>query len=494
MAGQRRHIQFVFRGRIVRLDDFAPGRTLLDWLRRDQRAYGVKEGCAEGDCGACTVMLRRWQDGAVRAFPVNACILLLGQADGAEILTIEDLAVNGALHPVQDALVRHHGSQCGFCTPGIAMSLAVLHGAQQKALSRSVINDALAGNLCRCTGYRPIVDAMIEANRQPAQEAFSEARRQADAMLQTLDNNVDIVVECDGGFFASPASEDSLAKLALAHPDAHFLGGATDFALRITKEMFEPRKIIWLARVRELQNIHDNGAGLTIGASVTIAQAMQALGSMDADIAEMLRRFGSMQVRASGTVGGNIANGSPVGDLPPLLIALGAELELRRDEARRRMPLEDFFLAYRNQDRQPGEFVSAVHVPALKAQEQFRAFKLSKRFDEDISAVCFAMKITRDDKTIIAARIACGAMAGTPARARKSEGALAGVKLDEENSWQAALAALDEDFTPMTDQRASAAYRRETVRNLLYKALLELSGQEDSTRIRPRKALKQAAE
>ena len=405
MMQQRNAIQFIFRGSTVTLDDFVPGRTLLDWLRREQRACGVKEGCAEGDCGACTVILRRIRNGSVVWLPVNACIALLGQADGAEILTVEDLETDGKLHPVQDALVRHHGSQCGFCTPGIAMSLTVLHATQPGTLQPGTLKradavDALAGNLCRCTGYKPILDAAQTAATQSPAQGFADARMRADADLARLQNKNDVFVGTAAHFFAAPASEHALALLASEHPDAIFIGGATDYGLRITKEMAQPHKLIWLDRVEELKSIQTGDNGITIGAGVTIASVMQCLGGMDPDIAEMLRRFGSPQVRASGTIGGNIANGSPVGDLPPLLIALGAEVELRKGDVLRRMPLEQFFLGYRKQDRQPGEFVRAISVPVLKSDERVRVFKLSKRFDEDISSVLLALKVTVSNHAI----------------------------------------------------------------------------------------------
>lgn len=479
---QRQSIQFIFRGRTVQAGEYTPGKTLLDWLRRDQRAAGVKEGCAEGDCGACTVILRRLRNGAVEWLPVNACILLLGQADGAEIVTIEDLAQDGLLHPVQDALVRHHGSQCGFCTPGIAMSLAALHADQSK-IGRADVQDALAGNLCRCTGYRPIIDAMMEAAHQPQPTAFAAAREKADAALRAMQNEDDIFIGNENRFFAAPAHEQTLAQLARNHPDAMFVGGATDFGLRLTKELYQPEKVIWLGRVKALQSLETGSDEIIIGAGVTIAGAMAALGAVHEDIAALLRRFGSRQVRASGTVGGNIANGSPVGDLPPVLMALDADVELQQGGKRRRMPLEKFFIAYKKQDRAAGEYVRAIHVPRLKAHEKFRAMKLSKRFDEDISAVCLAAKISVGAGRIADARIAYGAMAGTPSRAMRTEQALQGLALQEGPEWHAALQKLDEDFSPLSDQRASADYRRKAARNLLYKALLEMAGTADATRV-----------
>ncbi|MGL4812023.1 MAG: xanthine dehydrogenase small subunit [Beijerinckiaceae bacterium] len=476
-------LRFVFRGAEVSLRHFPPSQTLLDWLRREQHATGVKEGCAEGDCGACTVVLHRLVDGRATYTPVNACILLLGQVDGAEILTVEDLAVAGALHPVQQALITHHGSQCGFCTPGIAMSLFALHARGDAAPTRAAVNDVLAGNLCRCTGYRPIIDAAIDACAQTASPAFDAQRVAARAMLAAWDESEDVFVGNADEFFAAPADEKTFAAMLRDYPDAVILGGATDYGLQITKALAQPQKIIGLGRVAALRRIAQSADGVTIGAGVSVAALAQPLAAIDPDLGEVVRRFGSEQVRASATIGGNIANGSPVGDLAPALIALGATLELRRGNTVRKLPLEDFFLAYKKQDRQPGEYVARLVVPTLRTGQHYRAFKLSKRFDEDISAVFFAGLFDVAEGRIQSARLAFGAMAGTPARARRAEAALAHVSLHDEAAWETALHALDADFSPLSDQRASAAYRRQTAKALLRKALLELADPQTEVRL-----------
>ncbi|MDY0881612.1 xanthine dehydrogenase small subunit [Dongia soli] len=472
----RNTIRFIRRGKVVEVTAFPPSRTLLDYLRLDEKSRGTKEGCNEGDCGACTVVLGRLRGGRVFYEPVNACIQLLGQIDGTELISVEDLAAGGSLHPVQQALVDHHGSQCGFCTPGIAMSLFALyhHG---EAATRQDIVDQLAGNLCRCTGYRPIIDAAQQVCDGKASDRWSKESDAVRTRLAALQDDTDIVIGDADSFFAAPASGDSVAAMAARHPDATILAGATDVALWITKQMRILPKIIHLGRVAALHRLENHPDRLSLGAAVTYAEAEAALSAIDPDIAELLRRLGSKQVRVSGTIGGNIANGSPIGDMPPILIALGASLTLRYDAAWRMLPLEDFFVAYGKQDRQPGELVWRIDVPKLQANEAFRCYKISKRFDQDISAVMGAFKIAVENNCIANARIAFGGMAATPKRALATERALVGLKLTEPDSWSGAIAALGTDYQPIGDMRASADYRRAVAHGLLQKALSEIAGE-----------------
>lgn len=480
----RQAIRFWRRGRLTEVSGFQPRTTLLDYLRFEERSVGTKEGCAEGDCGACTVVLGRLKNGGLVYEPVNACIFLLGQADGAEVVTVEDLADEGELHPVQAAMVAHHGSQCGFCTPGIVMSLFALYQEGDRPIAREAVNDALAGNLCRCTGYRPIVDAALDVCKAQPEDKFSRTKADVAARLAELAGSDDVLVGDDARFFAAPATEDSFAALYARHPDATVVAGCTDVGLWITKGLADIERIIWLGRVEGLGRIEIGSKELAIGAMVSHADAYGALASIDPDLGELMRRFGSVQVRASGTVGGNIANGSPIGDLAPALIALGSTLELRRGEQVRTTPLERFFIAYRQQDRAPGEFVRRVLVPKLEANEVFRCFKVTKRLDEDISAVMGAFKLTLEDRRIAGARIAFGGMAGIPKRAEEAERALVGLSLDAPASWEVALEALGRDYQPMTDHRASAAYRSTVAPNLLLKALMELAhGRSHDTRL-----------
>ncbi len=491
----REAIRILRRGRVVEVAGLSPRTTLLDWLRLYERSCGTKEGCAEGDCGACTVMLGRLRDGRLVYEPVNACIFLVGQADGCEIVTVEDLAGDGLLHPVQQAMVDHHGSQCGFCTPGIVMSLATLYQEAARPVARETVVDALAGNLCRCTGYRPIVEAGLAACEGPAADAIAARRGLTEEALRALADGRDLFCGTPESFYAAPASEDALAALALDHPDATFVAGATDVGLWITKALAPIEKIIGLGRVAGFDAIEDQGDAIAFGASVSHAQAMPVLAALDPDLGELMRRFGSVQVRASGTVGGNVANGSPIGDLPPALIALGATVELRKGERVRTLPLEDFFIAYRKQDREPGEFVRRLVVRKPGPNDHVRVFKITKRFDEDISAVMMACRVTVDGDAVTDARVAFGGMAGTPKRAPSVEAAMREASLADGTTWRRAGAAVAQDFTPLDDHRASAAYRMQVARNLVVKALAEIAGAPSgATRIVGRRDAPTAAE
>ena len=474
----RASIRFLHRGEVVSLADVGANETLLDYLRLRRRACGTKEGCAEGDCGACTVALGTMQDGRLEYAPVNACICLLGMIDGKELVAVEDLAgPDGALHPVQDAVLRHHGSQCGFCTPGIVMSLFTLYHDGGRC-DRQAVNDALAGNLCRCTGYRPIVDAALEACAGTPRDTFAARRAATAEQLAALGDGEDLLIGDEAtGFFAAPATVDALARLYARHPDATLVAGATDVGLWITKQMRALPKIVHLGRVAGLADIRETERGFHIGAGVTCARAERAMAAIDPDLVELFRRFGGKQVRAVGTLGGNIANGSPIGDSMPALIALGTTLHLRRGEATRSMPLEDFFIDYGKQDRAEGEFVTGIDVPRLEPGEVFRCYKISKRFDQDISALLGAFRFTLEEQRVVEARAAFGGMAATSKRATATEVALTGLRLDDPRDWDAACEALASDFRPIDDMRASARYRLETAQALLRKALYEAGGE-----------------
>ena len=459
-------IAFLLNGTPMRVAGEPPTRTLLDWLRDTRQLTGTKEGCNEGDCGACTVMVTD-SDG-VRA--LNACILFLPQLQGKAVRTVEGIAApDGRLHPVQQAMIDHHGSQCGFCTPGFVVSMAVAH-----LQGRQDHDDVLAGNLCRCTGYAPIVRAAEAAAQALIPDwipetapGFSFGHISSGGSPQ------------DGGADGPPApylprTTEDLARWYAVHPDATLIAGATDVGLWVTKDLRDLGPVAFLSGIEELRRIDRRGDDLRIGAGVTITDLMEAVTPLHRDFAELLRRYASVQVRNAATIGGNIANGSPIGDGPPALIALGATLHLRHGELRREMPLEEFFLEYRKQDRRPGELVEAVTIPAQAPA--LRCYKLSKRFDQDISAVCGCFNVTVTDGVVSAARIAFGGMAGIPKRAAAVEAALIGQALTLDTA-QALKPLFAQDFTPLSDMRASAAYRLETAANMLVRYAADLSGQ-----------------
>ncbi|MFC2970173.1 xanthine dehydrogenase small subunit [Acidimangrovimonas pyrenivorans] len=455
-------IAFLLNGTPVRVADEAPTRTLLDWLRETRGLTGTKEGCNEGDCGACTVMVTD----AEGSRALNACILFLPQLHGKAVRTVEGLAgPDGSLHPVQQALVDHHGSQCGFCTPGIAVSLAAAH-----LQGRTDHDDVLAGNLCRCTGYAPILRAAEAAVDAPIPDWMKADRKALSAFIFTE------ISRGSGGSAPGPVrptSSDELAEWYAANPDATLIAGATDVGLWVTKQLRELAPVAFLNGVADLQHIERRGELIGIGAGVTVEQLRLAMVDTHPDFAELLRRYASVQIRNAATIGGNIANGSPIGDGPPALIALGATLYLRHGDDMRSLPLEEFFLDYGRQDRKPGEFVAAVTIPA--EAPALRCYKLSKRFDQDISAVCGCFNVTVRNGKVAAARIAFGGMAGVPKRAAAVEAALTGGAWSEE-AVRAALPAFAEDFTPMSDMRASAGYRLEAAQNMALRYFHDLAG------------------
>jgi xanthine dehydrogenase small subunit len=462
-------ISFLLNGETVHVAD-APTRTLLDWLRDSRGLKGTKEGCNEGDCGACTVMVT--DDRGSRA--LNACILFLPQLQDKAVRTVEAIsAPDGTLHPVQEALITHHGSQCGFCTPGfvVAMATAHLNGATDH-------DETLAGNLCRCTGYAPIIRAARAAETAPIPAHMTEDAAKVGSThvgsthVGSETHPPDGETRPDAPFL--PTSADALAAWYLAHPEATLIAGATDVGLWVTKQHRDLPRAAFLHACADLRTVEETETTLRLGAMVTMAEMATLMDRHHPSYAAMIRRYGSLQVRNAATLGGNIANGSPIGDNAPALIALGATLHQRRGDSRRDLPLEAFFLDYGRQDRAPGEFVEAVTLP--KSAPAFRVYKLSKRFDQDISAVCGAFNLTIGEGRVTAARIAFGGMAGTPKRATAVETALTGRAWTAE-TVAAALPAFAQDFTPLSDMRASAAYRLTAAQNMLRRYQADLAGQ-----------------
>ena len=475
MPATRSHLRFLLNDAEVRLSDVGPRAMLLDWLRGARALRGTKEGCAEGDCGACTVLVGRLAGDDLIYEPVNACIRPLGSLDGRHVVTVEALSAGGALHPVQQAMVDWHGSQCGFCTPGVVMALYALwmQGGQP---DEAAIDRALQGNLCRCTGYAPIVRAAQAAAAVPrAGDPLLRHRAATAARLRAMRDGARVEIGAGTDRLVVPADADDLAEALAQAPDATIVAGATDVGLWVNKFTRPVGATIFIDGLDDLRAVTATAEGLRIGATATYADAAPALARAFPAITALWDRIGGPQVRAAGTIGGNIANGSPIGDTPPPFIALGARLTLRRGAARRTLALEDFFLGYGRQDRAPDEFVESVFLPALGPQDRFRVEKISKRRDEDISAVCAALRLRVEAGVTTAARLAFGGMAGTPARAPRAEAALVGRPWGEAAA-EAAAAALAQDFTPLDDWRASAAYRLTVAGNLLRRMALEDAG------------------
>ncbi len=469
---ETRTIRFIRRGEPVSVANVPPDRTLLELLREDLGATGTKEGCGEGDCGACTVVLGEPHAGGLRFRAINSCIRLAHSIDGLAVWTVEDLARGGELHPAQEAMVRCHGSQCGFCTPGFVMSLFGMyqnHVCQGRAVTRELAQEELSGNLCRCTGYRPILEAAVQMRELPP------VRVDEGAVLAQLAALPDAPGSGDAGGYLLPRTLPELLRARAAHPQAQLVAGCTDVGLWITKQHRAFAQVLDVTRVRELREVETYANHLAIGAAVPLADAFAALVADRPQLKTFAARFAGLPVRNSGTLGGNVANGSPIGDSMPLLIALGAHVVLMSERGHRELPLEQFYTGYRRNVLAPDEVLAWIEVPRPAEGEFLRVYKISKRFDDDISAVCLALNLVRDGERVARIGIGAGGVAATPVRAVQAEAILQGGPWNAEAA-AAAADALRREFQPISDMRASAAYRSTVLGNLVRRFWLESQG------------------
>lgn len=474
-------IQFLLNGELRSERQLDPNVTVLNYLREHVAKPGTKEGCGSGDCGACTVVIGELEGERIRYRTLNSCLTFVSSLHGKQLITVEDLRYQGKLHDVQQAMVDCHGSQCGFCTPGFVMSLFALQ-KNTDGYDKGQTLEALAGNLCRCTGYRPIIDAAEQAccNRQPDQ--FDAAEAETVAKLKAIAPRETAELNSGDKRCLLPLTVADLADIYTANPQARLLAGGTDLALEVTQFHRELPVMIYVGHVAEMKRIEVKPDVIEIGAATPLSDCYGVLSREYPDFGELLHRFASLQIRNQGTLGGNIGNASPIGDAPPLLIALGASIVLRKGSQTRTLPLDEFFIDYKVTARQEGEFIERIIVPRAKANQAFRAYKVSKRLDDDISAVCAAINLTVIDGVVRDARIAFGGMAGIPKRATACEQSLIGA------AWypgciERACEALAEDFTPLSDFRASKEYRLLTAQNLLRRFFLELQSPEVETRV-----------
>lgn len=466
-----------------------PDTTVLEWLRGEARLKGTKEGCAEGDCGACSVLIGTDMDaiaqadtasdelqstdsgGAFRYRAVNSCILTMGQLDGKALVTVEGLKTT-QLHPVQTAMAENGSSQCGFCTPGIVMSLSGLAADCASTGTKAddqLIHDTLAGNLCRCTGYRPIV----EAARKVIAQGGAPVEMPVSGSLQAIRPQAEF--SHAGSTYYQPLTLDALLELRTQYPQSLLLAGGTDLGVALADYHSDWNEVISTAHVRELRAIHEDATSFRFGAAVTWAEVLSAIGNHYLSLTILLRRFGSVQIRNQGTIGGNIGTASPIGDGPPALIGLGAQVELASQHGSRTMPLEDFFLDYRKTELRGDEVIASIIIPKLTAAQDYRVYKISKRYDQDISTVCAAFRIVRENGIVTGARIAFGGMAAIPKRVKSAEQALIGQALDEA-AVAACAQAVAAELSPLSDWRGSADYRLMVAQNLVTRFARDLAG------------------
>jgi len=464
-------IKFVWKNRVYSINNPDPNETLLNYVRLKLKKTGTKEGCAEGGCGACTVVLGELKNNNIIYKAINSCISFVPSLEGKQLILVEDLVKkNGTLHPVQDAMIKYHGSQCGFCTPGFVMSLFAMY-KNFSSYNNERIHDSISGNLCRCTGYRPIVDAAKSLNNVSRLDQFYNNRKKTLKLLKKIDSK-NLSFKNGNKKYFSPKNINQLKKIIKENPNSIFLSGGTDLSLQVTKERKEINNIISLNSIKELKFIKEKNGNIEVGASTSLKEFELFIKKYYPDFNLILKRYGSDQIRNVGTIAGNIVTASPIGDTLPLLLSLDAKIVLQKISNKKVLPLKKFFISYRKTRLKKGEFIHSIIIPIFK-KNIFKAYKISKRVDDDISTVCASFNLEIINNKIKNVKIAYGGMAPIPKRAINCEKTLVNSSLSEE-SFNKAMKKLERDFAPIDDMRASKSYRMEIAKNLLIKCFLEI--------------------
>ena len=468
-------IQFLLNDKIYKVKNPDPNKTILNYVRNDLKKTGTKEGCAEGGCGACTVVLGELNNNKIIYKSINACISFLPILNGKQLILIEDLVFRNKPHMVQEALIKFHGSQCGFCTPGFTMSLFSMQ-KNYKLINNENIEEALSGNLCRCTGYRPIIDAAKSLNNKKDQDHFKKNQNRTIHLLKKI-KDIDIEINHQGKKYFAPKTILNLRRVLKKYPNSKILSGGTDLSLEVTKFRKEIKTIIYLNSVSKLNFIKKSKNLIEIGATTSLFEFQNLIKKHFVDFYDVLKRYGSVQIRNVGTIAGNIATASPIGDTLPLLLSLDAKIIIQGINKKKILPLSQFFISYRKTKLKKGEFIYSIRIP-LDKKNIFKAYKISKRFDDDISSVCGSFSFLIKRNIIMKASIAYGGMSEIPKRAKTIEKDLINSKFSE-NTFSRAVNLIDKDFSPLDDMRASRNYRLTVAKNLLLKAFYEIENKKN---------------
>lgn len=462
-------VQFIYENKLIELENPDPNQTILNFIRDRLKKTGTKEGCAEGGCGACTIVLGELENKKIKYKAINSCISFTPTLHGKQLIVVENLvSKDGSYHPVQEAMAKYHASQCGFCTPGFVMSIFAM-SKNKNNNNKDDIKDAISGNLCRCTGYRPIIDAAKNIKKKYSDEFYKNSKKTINLLKKI--HSKSIIIENKNKKYFAPKTINELRTVIQKNPDSDFLSGGTDLSLKVTKDRQEIKKIINLNNIKELNFIKTKNNEIIFGSTTPLIQVEKFILKFYPDFNNILRRYGSVQIRNVGTIGGNIATASPIGDTLPLLLSLNAKIIIQTKKGNKQILLNNFFIKYRKTKLKKGEFIKSIIIPIYK-NHNFKAYKISKRFDDDISSVCASFNFKIKDQRIHDVAIAYGGMAEIPKRAKNCENFLKNSKFSED-IFEKAKNLLKRDFNPISDMRASKEYRLEVAENLLLKFFIE---------------------